>query len=114
MFHAAILFLTLNALVSNYGMKSIRIDLNNSQLPVYEELAANHVDPMECYSQGYGKKGECFHNMTKEFMFKKGAVVFLVFVINLKNLMEYAVRYTGKLFIWGDKLLYSYIPKIKI
>ena len=70
-------------------MRNIKKTLNESGLAVYEALAANHVDPMECYSQGYGKKGECFHNMTKEFMFKKGAVVFLVFVINLKNLMEY-------------------------
>ena len=69
---------------SNYGMKTIKKTLNESGLAVYEELAANHVDPMECYSLGWKYKGECFHNMTKEFMFKKGAVVFLVFVINLK------------------------------
>ena len=63
-------------------MKTIKQTLNESGLAVYEELAANHVDPMECYSLGYKYKGECFHNMTKEFMFKEGAVVFLVFVIN--------------------------------
>ena len=85
MFHAEILLLKLNALVSNYGMKSIRIDLNNSQLPVYEELAANHVDPMECYSRGWKHKTECFLNMTKEFLFKKGTVAFLIFVINCKK-----------------------------
>ena len=93
MFHATILFLKLNALVSNYGMKSIRIDLNNSQLPVYEELAANHVDPMECYSRGWKHKTECFLNMTKEFLFKKGTVAFLIlYCINMEKAIHTAAE----------------------
>ena len=64
-------------LLSNYGMKNIKKTLNESGLAVYEELAANHVDPMECYSLGWKFKSECFHNMTRDLMFKKGTVVFL-------------------------------------
>ena len=40
-------------------MKNIKKTLNESGLAVYEELAANHVDPMECYSLGWKFKSEC-------------------------------------------------------
>ena len=71
-------------------MKNFKKTLNESGLAVYEELAANHVDPMECYSLGWKFQSECFHNMTRDFMFKKGTVVFFL-GIDLKYPMEYAI-----------------------
>ena len=75
-------------------MKNIKKTLNESGLAVYEELAANHVDPMECYAEmGWKYKSECFHNLTRDFVFKKGTVAFLIlYCINMEKAIHTAAE----------------------